>query len=439
MRLPLFRPFTCISAFFGKTLGFGEKNLQIFTKRQFFSNIGFIHVRRTSVGVIMTVINSINNNQNVSQVGVAETHSKPAFRAYGAIPADSGVDSFIKAQEAEKKKAKKQQNLNTGIQIGVLGVLGLSVGLMMKQMGMFKRFKLQFKDLSHELSLKEMALPESQKAAEKRITNFIEHHKEIVEMGGPEGSALLLYGPPGTGKNTFSYAIAKKFPNAKFVEMDISKMNSKWHGESEQNVLGTMESVIKEANKNPDKKYFVFIDEIDSVMMQDVSSNAKLSQDILNAFKKGFNDLTNKENIVVIGATNLKINPELAKMEGKVLDSAMLDRFAEKVLVDLPTKDQIKLAITNYYKNPKRPRVDEALKDINNDKLDKIAEFLAKKEHETSFRKLVKGLLQPTATAKEVSADAKVTVEDLINTIKNNKENLNITDAEMQAFLNSLK
>ena len=140
-----------------------------------------------------------------------------------------------------------------------------------------------------------------------------------------------------------------------------------------------------------------------------------------------------------MGATNLKINPEQAMLEGKQLDSAMLDRFAEKVLVDLPTKDQIKLAINNYYKNPARTRVDASLKDFDDKKLDKIAAFLAEPKHETSFRKLVKGILQPTATQKEVTADAKVTIEDIIETIKKNKHNLNVSDAEMEAFINSIK
>ena len=386
----------------------------------------------------MTTIDTIGNIPTIQNGNVVNNQPKINFRASAQM--DNPVDSFISEQEKAKKKAKKQQNLNTAVQVGILGACLASIGLMAHTSGLFKKnFKLNFKDLSKELSLDQMALPQAQKDAEKRITNFIEHHKEIVEMGGGEGSALLFYGPPGTGKNTFAYGITKKFPNAKFVDMDISKLNSKWHGESEQNVLGTMEAIVKEANKHPNEKYFVFIDEIDSVMMQDQSSGAKLSNDVLNAFKKGFNNLTNKENIIVIGATNLTINPKEAKLAGKVLDTAMLDRFAEKVLVDLPSKEQLKLAITNYYKNPAIKRVDDALKDINNKKLDKIAEFLAKREHGTSFRKLVKGLLQPTARNKEITPDVKVTIDDLINTIKNNKENLNVTDAEMQAFLNSIK
>ena len=315
----------------------------------------------------MTTIDSIGNIPTIQNGNVVNNQPKVNFRASAQV--DNPVDSFISEQEKAKKKAKKQQNLNTAVQVGILGACLASIGLMAHTSGLFKKnFKLNFKDLSKELSLDQMALPQAQKDAEKRITNFIEHHKEIVEMGGGEGSALLFYGPPGTGKNTFAYGITKKFPNAKFVDMDISKLNSKWHGESEQNVLGTMEAIVKEANKHPNEKYFVFIDEIDSVMMQDQSSGAKLSNDVLNAFKKGFNNLTNKENIIVIGATNLTINPKEAKLAGKVLDTAMLDRFAEKVLVDLPSKEQLKLAITNYYKNPAIKRVYDALKDINNKK-----------------------------------------------------------------------
>lgn len=358
------------------------------------------------------------------------------FRAEKLVAPENELDTFIKAQENEKKKAKKQQNLNTGIQLAVLGVLGLSVGLMAKQMGMFKKMKLNFKDLSTEKALNELALPESQKKAAERIANRIENYQEIMKKGGKKGTAILFYGPPGTGKNTFSYAIAKKFPNAKFLEMDISKMNSKWHGESEQNILGTMEAAIKHAKKNPKEKVFVFIDEIDSVMMQDKSSSAKLSQDILNAFKKGFNNLTNQENIIVMGATNLKLDPTKAMAEGKMLDSAMVDRFAQKVLVDLPTKEQIKEGIKKFYENSKRGMIDDSVKNINDPRWDKIAEFLAQKEHQTSFRKLTDIL---GTAAEEAKIGKNIGFDDIINAIKTNQNSLYATDAEMTKLLDSLK
>ena len=181
---------------------------------------------------------------------------------------------------------------------------------------------------------------------------------------------------------------------------------------------------------------FLFIDEIDSVMMQDKSSSAKLSQDILNAFKKGFNNLTNEENIIVMGATNLKLDPAKAMAEGKLLDSAMVDRFAQKVLVDLPTKDQIKEGIKKFYENSKRGMIDESVKNINDPRWDRIAEFLAQKEHQTSFRKLTDIL---GTAAEETKIGKNIGFDDIINAIKTNQNSLYATDAEMQKLLNSLK
>ncbi len=298
----------------------------------------------------MNEIGQVNNNPQI----VSLKKSNPNFRASGYVNSGNEYDSFVKEREKAAKSAKTKESLYYAF-LGTFALTGVaSLALMSKQFGIFKKIKLNFKDLSKEKALSEMALPESQVKTAERVANRIEHYDEIIKKGGKKGTSILFYGPPGTGKNTFAYAIAKKFPNAKFVDMDISKLNSKWHGESEQNILGTIDAVIKHANKNPKEKIFVFIDEIDSVMMQDKSSGAKLSNDVLNAFKKGFNKLTNQENVIVMGATNLKLDAKKAMLEGKVLDSAMVDRFTQKVLVDLPTKDQIKECIKLFYNSPER-------------------------------------------------------------------------------------
>ena len=346
------------------------------------------------------------------------------------------VDKFIKQQEKDRKNAKRGQYFNYTV-LGLIGLASLgSLAMFARQEGLFKKFVLDFKDLAKEKTLAEMALPDTQEKAAERITTRIENYAEMIKKGGKKGLAILFYGPPGTGKNTFAYGIAKKFKNSKFIEMDISKMNSKWHGESEQNVLGTMEAAIKYARKNPNEKIFVFIDEIDSVMMQDFGSGSKLSNDVLNAFKKGFNKLTNEENIIVIGATNLKIDPKLARAEGKMLDSAMLDRFSQKVLVDLPTKEQILESIGKFYNRSDRDFIEESLKDVKDPRWIKIAEFLSDKTHSTSFRKL-NDILSSAAESTKVGKN--VSFEEIINAIKDNQYNLNATDTEMSAFINSLK
>ncbi len=385
----------------------------------------------------MNEVNSISNYP--VSTNKIQKNNLVSFRAETNVVKQSQneqVDTFIKEQEKARKNAKRQQNFSNF----VLGTIALSslatLGFFAHQSGWFKRFKPEFMDLSAEKKLGDMALPVSQRKAANRITTRVKNYAEMIKKGGKKGSAILFYGPPGTGKNTFAYGIAKEFPNAKFLEMDISKMNSKWHGESEQNVLGTMKAAIKYARKHKNEKVFVFIDEIDSVMMQDHGNGAKLSNDILNAFKKGFNRLTNEENIIVMGATNLKINPELAMAEGKALDTAMLDRFAQKVLVDLPTKEQILESVNKFYNNPNRDMIDSSLKNIKDSRWNKIANFLSDKKHATSFRKL-NDILGSAAESTEVGKN--VTFEEIINAIKDNQHNLNVTDIEMKAFLDSLK
>ena len=353
-----------------------------------------------------------------------------------AIKDEDSYDIYIREQQKNQKSAKRQQTFNTVVMALIAAASVGSLGFLAHQAGWFKKFKVPFKDIAGEKGLAELALPDSQKQASERIVNRIEHYFEIIKKGGKKGSSILFYGPPGTGKNTFAYAIAKKFPNAKFVEMDISKMNSMWHGESEKNALGLMEAVVKYAKKHNGEKIFVFIDEIDSVMMKDAGANGKLSNDMLNAFKKGFNQLANQENIIVIGATNLKIDPKLARAEGKVLDTAMLDRFAQKVLVDLPTKEQLLEGINIFYNNPKLEMIDSALKDIKDARWDKIADFLSDHNRETSFRKL-NAILGTAAEETKIGKD--ITFENIINAIKEHQHDLHVSDLEMEEFINSMK
>ena len=380
-------------------------------------------------------MNNVSNIKAQPYLNVVPHNKNLSFCSGKASNSSNSYDAFIKEREEAKKNAKKQQKLSNILSFSILGVLALSTGIMLKQAGLFKRFTLDYKDLANEKTLEEMALPENLERMVRKVVKRINNYDEIIKKGGKKGLGVLLYGPPGTGKNTFAYAIAKKFPKAKFVDLDVSKMNSKWHGESEQNILGTIKAVLKEAKKHPDQKFFVFIDEIDSVMMLDKSSGAKLSNDILNAFKKGFNQLTNRENIIVIGATNLKIDPKLAKIDGKELDTAMLDRFARKLLVDLTTKEQIKTAIKKYYQNENRTMVDSTIKEMSNPKFDKLAEFLADKERGVSFRKLTDILADAAEIAKE---GENLKFDDIIQALIDHQNNLNISDIDLNKFIKTI-
>lgn len=323
-----------------------------------------------------------------------------------------------------------------------------------------------YEDLSKELSLKDMSLHESLKDTTKELINQIEKYGEILERGGNGTRSILLYGPPGTGKTTYAKAIAKEIPSAKFVALDVTKMKDKYVGETEKNLNAMIDKVCEDAKamtkkyneelakvigedvvKSGDKqaiekaiaeakaagktvptqeRIIVFIDEIDSVMMVDKSDSAKFSNDVLNEFKKGFTEkLAKQENIITIGATNLEIDAKKAMAgDGKTLDKPMLDRFASKIRVPNPDAKQIEETIIRHYQG--KGLVAAELKE-KNPRLTKLAQFLAKEEHNLSFRKLLSIF---DKTANETAGSSKnVTIEDIKNTLKKMKEELNLGDS----------
>ena len=194
---------------------------------------------------------------------------------------------------------------------------------------------------------------------------------------------------------------------------------------TEKNINQAIEEICRVAQQNPKQKIFVFIDEIDSVMMVDNGHGAKYSNDVLNEFKRSFTEQLGKQkNVITIGATNLPVVDD-GNFFAKHLDKAMLDRFQQKILVDLPTKDQIKEAMIKHYKNCSL--VEDTLKNAN-EKLDVIAEFL---EGKISFRTL-ESLYSSAAFG---ATNKKVQIQDILFAIQ---ENIELPQEEFQQLVKKL-
>ena len=301
----------------------------------------------------MTTIDSIGNNITI----IPTTNKKVNFRATANPYEPMDVDTFIKQQKKEQKKAK----VNQGIYYAFLGTLGASaiasIYYMRKQNKSLEKpvneLKEIWSDLTKSSKLDDMALPDSLKKFTSKFKNSVENPDVLKARGGRPTKSLLLYGPPGTGKTTFAKALAKEFPDSKFASLDVTSLGSEYQSVSERNLNKAVDMICQEADKDPAKKFFVFLDEIDSVMMVDNGMGAKHSNDMLNEFKKCFTEkLGKRKNIITIGATNLPIDVEKGiALGGKKLDRPMLDRFSEKVLVDLPTKEQIANSVKYHYKD----------------------------------------------------------------------------------------
>lgn len=284
--------------------------------------------------------------------------------------------------------------------------------------------------------VEDLALPDGLKKLLKKVKRTVEKPNTVKERGGKPLNSILLYGPPGTGKTTFAKALANMFPDSKFASLDVTSLGSEYRSVTERNLNNAVNMICEEADKFPDKKFFVFVDEIDSVMMVDKGSGSKTSNDILNEFKKCFTEKLGKhKNIVTVGATNLDIDIEKATTAGgKVLDRPMLDRFEQKIYVGLPTSGQIKQKIVSHYKDCSL--VEDALKNADNKKLQTLVDTLADKKHNVSFRTLDSLI----ASAADFDGDdmTKVDFKHFVDAIKSKKIELKFTDEEIAKLANDL-
>ncbi len=384
----------------------------------------------------MNEIIPVNTNNTIV---VPQKNKVPSFRAT-ALTGNNDIDSFIKEREKQQKSAKRKEYIYYGF-LGTLAATAIgSLYFMAKQgKGMGKttnELKEIWSDLTKSAKIDDLALPESLRNFMSKFKNSVNNPEVLKNRGGKPTKSVLLYGPPGTGKTTFAKALAKEFPDSKFASLDVTSLGSEFQSVSERNLNKAVDMICKEADSNPTKKFFVFIDEIDSVMMVDNSLNAKQSNDMLNEFKKCFTEkLGKRDNIITIGATNLPIDIEKGVViGGKKLDRPMLDRFSEKVLVDLPTKDQIINTVKYHYKNSSM--VSDKIKS-GSEELNKIAEFLSRPEHNTSFRTLDSIY---DATAASISGTEKyVEIADILKTIKGKQHEMNFTDADFAKLLSDLK
>ena len=151
--------------------------------------------------------------------------------------------------------------------------------------------------------------------------------ERMRERGLRGGFTCLLYGGPGTGKTETVLQLAKASGRDVF-QVDVSKLRSKWYGESERLVKGLFDdyrNMVKGSKEAP----ILFFNEADAIFNRRME-NATRSVD------KGENALQNiilqemeTLNGILIATTNLQGS----------MDSAFERRFLYKLHLDTPTAD----------------------------------------------------------------------------------------------------
>lgn len=274
------------------------------------------------------------------------------------------------------------------------------------------------------------------KSINKNLKDFLQHqvnyakadNELLHEVGQPQAAnRLLLYGSPGGGKSFFAKIYAKTI-NAEYMEVKHSDFNSEWAGKGTDNLKKIFENIIKTAKENPDKKYVVTFNEIDTIvqpiekMTEHTGGSYFMTKlEHRSAFLNYMDELGEKTpNVIVVGTTNLS-----PKNNG--LDGAAMSRFKNIREVPLPDKDCLYEALKMNLKDIKNS---DNFFQTNDKNLKDLAKEMELKQY--SFRNM-ENLVE---TSKNYYLEDKI--KDRTKTfsyeyLQKAKDNISVTDGELSA------
>jgi transitional endoplasmic reticulum ATPase len=128
------------------------------------------------------------------------------------------------------------------------------------------------------------------------------------KLGISPPKGVLLYGPPGTGKTLLAKAVAGE-TDAHFTTINGPEIVSGVYGKSEEN----LRAIFKEAEeKSP---AIIFIDEIDAIAPRRENIHGETEKRIVAQLLTLMDGMSNRGDVVVIGATNIpdSVDPALRR------------------------------------------------------------------------------------------------------------------------------
>ncbi len=158
----------------------------------------------------------------------------------------------------------------------------------------------------------------------------LKHPEAFRRLGVKPPKGILLYGPPGTGKTMLAKAVANE-SEANFISVKGPELLSKWVGESEKAVR----EVFKKARQTAPT--IIFFDEIDSLApRRGASSDAHVTERVVNQLLTEIDGLEPISDIVIIGATN---RPDI--VDTALLRPGRFDRIILTPVPDAKTREEI--------------------------------------------------------------------------------------------------
>lgn len=184
--------------------------------------------------------------------------------------------------------------------------------------------------ISHsDIRLKKMYYNDLEGEQVRNLTELLNPEKfaqvqaRLKEKGYRSGFCSLFYGPAGTGKTESVLQIAKATGRDVFM-VDMSKLKSKWIGDSEKNIkalFNTYRNIVNDSDIAP----ILLFNEADAIFgkrIKEESSTDKMNNAIQNLILQEMETLDG----ILIATTNLTEN----------FDSAFERRFLYKILFKAP-------------------------------------------------------------------------------------------------------
>ena len=152
----------------------------------------------------------------------------------------------------------------------------------------------------------------------------LKHPELFSRLGVEPHSGILLYGPPGCGKTLVAKVLASE-SDANIYSINGPEIMNKYYGETE----ARLRDIFKEAKDNSPS--IIFIDEIDAIAPKREEVYGDVEKRVVAQLLALMDGLTERGNVVVLGATNRpdSVDPALRRP----------GRFDREVEISVPNAD----------------------------------------------------------------------------------------------------